>query len=144
VDSLRLEKGYCAFGSDLTMLENPFEAGLDYCVKLNDDGNFIGRDALLKIKKTGITQRLSTLIIGDEDYLPIYGGEAVISNGTVIGRLRSAGYGYMVKKNIGYTYLPLELTPVDTQLEIELFGERVAARVAARALVDPDGNRLRS
>ena len=143
VDSLRLEKGYCAFGGDLTMLENPYEAGLGFCVNLNDGGDFTGRDALRKVKKTGINQRLSTLIIGGEDYLPIYGGEAVISNDKVIGRLRSAGYGYTVKKNIGYVYLPLELAPPDTPLEIELFGERVAARVAERVLIDPDGKRLR-
>ncbi len=143
VDSLRLEKGYCAFGSDLTMLENPYEAGLDFCVNLNGGGDFIGRDALLQVKKTGIRKRLSTLIIGDEDYLPIYGGEAVIANDKVIGRLRSAGYGYTVKKNIGYVYLSLELALQDTRLEVELFGERVAARVAERVLIDPGGKRLR-
>ena len=79
VDSLRLEKGYCALGSDLTMLENPFEAGLGFCVNLNGGGDFMGREAILQVKNTGISRRLSTLIIGNEDYLPIYGGEAVFS-----------------------------------------------------------------
>ena len=143
VDSLRLEKGYCAFGSDLTMLENPFEAGLEFCVNLNDGGDFMGRDALQEIKNEGISQRLSILIIGDEDYLPIYGGEAVFSSDKVIGRIRSAGYGYTVKKNIGYVYLPMDLTPVDTRLDVEIFGEPVEARVTARVLVDPKGERLR-
>ena len=98
VDALRLEKGYAALASDITAGENPYEARLGFCVKLNA-GEFIGRSALLKIKADDTRQRLCTLVIGDEEYLCLYGGEAVFREGRAISRLRSAGYGHTVKKN---------------------------------------------
>ena len=103
------------------MTENPYMAGLGFCVRL-DKGDFVGRAALLKIKEAGIKEKLSTLTIGGEDYLTIYGGEAVLQGKEVVGRLRSAGYGYTVKKNIAYSYLPLALAKPGTQLEVEVLG----------------------
>lgn len=143
VDSLRLEKGYLAFNSDITPLENPYEARLDFCVKLESGGDFIGREALKEIREKGVKQRLCTLTIGDDAYLPIYGGEAVAKEGRVVARLRSAGYGYTVRKNIGYAYLPNELSEVGTKLNIEIFGEKVPAEVARDVLYDPKGESLR-
>jgi glycine cleavage system aminomethyltransferase T len=58
--------------------------------------------------------------------------------------LRSGGYGYTVHKNIGYVYLPLEMAGVGTPLEVEVFGERFRAEVAANVLYDPQGERLRA
>ena len=96
------------------------------------------------MNEDGIKQRLCTLTIGDEDYLPIYGGEAVVFESRVISHLRSAGLGYTVKKNIGYACLPIELTPVGTRLEIEIFGRYVPAHVAPDVLYDPNGAALRN
>jgi 4-methylaminobutanoate oxidase (formaldehyde-forming) len=143
LDSLRLEKGYRYYSMDVTMLENPYEAGLGFCVRPNK-GEFIGREALAKIKEQGITQKLCTLLIGDEDYLTIYGGEAVLSGGKVVSRLRSAGYGFTVKKNIAYAYLPVALSAPGTALLVEVFGQQVAAQVSADVLHDPQGERLRT
>ncbi len=142
VDALRLEKGYAALTSDITASENPYEARLGFCVK-PDAGEFIGRQALLQKKADGITQRLHTLVIGGEDYLTLYGGEAVICEGRVISRLRSAGYGYTVRKNIGFAYLPVNMDPEKTKLEVDIFGETVAAEVAPDVLYDPTGAALR-
>jgi 4-methylaminobutanoate oxidase (formaldehyde-forming) len=141
VDALRLEKGYAALTSDITAGENPYEARLDFCVKLKA-GEFIGRRALLQKKADGIGQRLHTLVIGGEDYLTLYGGEAVSCDGQIISRLRSAGYGYAVGKNIGFAYLPVDRGPEKTKLEVEIFGEMVAAQVAADVLYDPAGKAL--
>ena len=148
LDSLRLEKGYRYWSVDVTPTENPFEAGLGFCVRLNKgDGstsspcNFIGREALLKIKAAGIRRKLCTLTM--DGRAVFYGGEAVYAGGRLVGRLRSAGYGYTVEKNIGYTYLPLALAAVGTPLEVESFGERFNAEVAADVLYDPQGARLR-
>jgi 4-methylaminobutanoate oxidase (formaldehyde-forming) len=143
LDSLRLEKGYRYYSMDVTMLENPFMAGLGFCVRLNK-GEFIGREALAQIKKQGIAQKLCTLTIGDEDYLTLYGGEAVLSGKEVIGRLRSAGYGYTVKKNIAYSYLPVTLAKEGTPLSVDFFGDLVPAVVAADVLYDPKGERIRA
>jgi len=143
LDSLRLEKGYRYYSMDVTMLENPYEAGLGFCVRPGK-GEFVGREALAKIKEQGLTQKLCTLTIGGEDYLTIYGGEAVLSGDKVVGRLRSAGYGFTVKKNIAYAYLPLSLCAPGTALHVEIFGQRVAAQVAPDVLHDPKGERLRA
>src|SRR5450759_4408250 len=76
LDSLRMEKGYRYYGTDLTQLDNPFEAGLGFCVQM-DKGEFNGREALLAARESGIKRRLRTLAIGGDEYLTIYGGEAV-------------------------------------------------------------------
>jgi 4-methylaminobutanoate oxidase (formaldehyde-forming) len=143
LDGLRLEKGYVYFSGDVTTLESPYEAGLGFTVNLKSGGDFIGRDALVQLKQTGITRKLCAIVIGESDWLPLYGGEAVIAGGKVITRLRSTGYGHTVKRNIGFAYLPLDLAVKDTPLEIEIFGEMVNAQVAPRILHDPQGIALK-
>ena len=143
LDSLRLEKGYRYFSTDVTVLENPYEAGLGFCVRLGK-GDFIGRQALQQVWEQGLRQKLCTLTIGGEEYRTIYGGEAVHHDGRVLGRLRSAGYGYTVRKNIGYAYLPVEMAKEGTALRVDVFGEMVPAEVAADVLYDPNGEQLRS
>jgi 4-methylaminobutanoate oxidase (formaldehyde-forming) len=142
LDALRLEKGYVALAGDITASENPYEARLGFCVRL-DAGEFIGQQALLKIKSGGIKQRLCTLAVGGDESLALYGGEAVLHQGRAISRLRSAGYGYTVKKNIGYAYLPVELISDMLSLEVDIFGETVSASVAADVLYDPEGKSLK-
>lgn len=142
LDSLRLEKGYKYYSADVTMLENPFEAGLGFCVDLNKR-NFVGRRALVKSKKNR-TQKLCTLVVGGADYLMLYGGEAIHAGDQCLGRVRSGGYGYTVEKNIALAYLPIEFAKVGTQLEVDIFGERVPAQVAPTALYDLKGERVRA
>jgi 4-methylaminobutanoate oxidase (formaldehyde-forming) len=141
--SLRIEKGYLYYNSDITTLDNPFEAGLGFTVDFENGGDFIGREALQKIKAEGVLNKLCTIVIGGQDWLPLYGAEAVVSEGRVITRLRSSGYGHTVKKNIGLAYLPHELAKEGTALEIEIFGELVPAHVAPRILYDPEGKALK-
>lgn len=142
LDSLRLEKGYRYFTADITPLETPYEAGLGFCVHLNK-GDFIGREAILTARAAGLQKKLATLVVAGEEYAPIYGGEAVYANGTVISRVRSGGYGYTIKRNIVYAYLPVELAKVGTRLEVEVFDRRLEAEVAPNVLYDPQGERLR-
>jgi glycine cleavage system aminomethyltransferase T len=142
LDSLRLEKGYCYWSADITPTDNPLEAGLGFCVRF-DKGDFIGREALLKIKAEGFQQRLCTLTIGGEIGL-LYGGEPIYAHSRSVGRIRSGGYGYTVGQNIGLAYLPLDLAAQGTGLEVEIFGERVGAEVVADVLYDPRGVRLRA
>jgi 4-methylaminobutanoate oxidase (formaldehyde-forming) len=133
LDSLRMEKGFRYYGNDLTLLDNPLEAGLGFCVRF-DKPSFNGRDALIAAREAGITRRLRTLLVGGEEYIPIYGGEAVYRNGAVIGRLRSCSYGFTVRRNLAYSYLPAELGP-GAPVEVEVFGERVPANVTEHAVV---------
>ena len=133
LDSLRMEKGYRYYGTDLTLLDTPLEAGLGFCVRF-DKGDFNGREALLAAKTAGITRRLRTLVVGDEEYVTIYGGEAVYADGSVVGRLRSCAYGFTVQRNIAYSYLPVGLGP-GVRVEVDVFGRRVPAEVSADALL---------
>jgi len=142
LDSLRLEKGYRYFTADVTPMENPYAAGLGFCVTL-DKGDFIGREALLKVKEKGIDNKLCTLVLGGEDYLPVYGGEAVYLGKEVVSRVRSGGYGYTVKCNIVYAYLPKELAKLGTRLAVDVFDAVHPAEVAPSILLDPKGERLR-
>jgi 4-methylaminobutanoate oxidase (formaldehyde-forming) len=142
LDALRLEKGYRYYTADVTPMENPFAAGLGFCVHL-DKAAFIGKQALLKVKEEGLKHKLCTLVLDGEDYLPLYGGEAVYSSGEVVSRVRSGGYGFTVKRNIVYAYLPLELAKTGTRLDIDVFDAVHPAVVSAPVLVDPKGERLR-
>jgi glycine cleavage system aminomethyltransferase T len=136
LDSLRMEKGYRYYGTDLTLLDNPLEAGLGFCVHF-EKPEFNGREQLLAARERGIKRRLRTLGVGGEDYVPIYGGEAVHREGEVIGRLRSCGYGFTARRNLAYSYLPMDLKPGGT-VEVEVFGRMVPATVTTDAVVQRD------
>jgi glycine cleavage system aminomethyltransferase T/glycine/D-amino acid oxidase-like deaminating enzyme len=137
LDSLRLEKGYRYFGADLTAGDNPLEAGLDFCVAWDKD--FTGRAAL-----EGKTpeRRLRTLLVGNERYATVYGGEAIHADGAVVGRVRSAGYGFTVGRNVALGYVPAELEE-GIKVGIEVFGEVLPAEVARDVLYDPENARVR-
>jgi glycine cleavage system aminomethyltransferase T/glycine/D-amino acid oxidase-like deaminating enzyme len=133
LDSLRMEKGYRYYGTDLTLLDNPLEAGLGFCVHFEKPA-FNGREKLVAVRDGGIKRRLRTLAVGGEDYVPIYGGEAVYRDGVVIGRLRSCGYGFTARRNLAYSYLPIDLKPGGS-VEVEVFGSMVPAAVTTDAVI---------
>jgi glycine cleavage system aminomethyltransferase T/glycine/D-amino acid oxidase-like deaminating enzyme len=144
LDSLRLEKGYRYFGAELTPRETPFEAGLDRFVRLGK-GEFVGREALVARRAEepeGPTRRLRTVLVGGDDWAPIYGGEAVRIDGEVVGRIRSAAFGYTVGRNVGTTYLPAGVQE-GAAIEVDVFADRMPGTVAADVLVDPAGDRMR-
>src|SRR5205823_9124952 len=137
LDSLRIEKGYRYFGTDLTASDTPYEAGVGFCVARDKD--FIGRDALDPSPR----QRLRTLLVGGEEYVTVYGGEAGYVEDAVVGRVRSAAYGFTVGRNIALAKLPADLE-LGTALELDVLGERVPAVVAADVLYDPTHGRARA
>ncbi len=124
LDSLRMERGYRYYGTDLTLLDNPYEAGLGFCVD-REKWPAVNRD---------IRRRLRTLAIGGDEYLTVYGGEAVHSADRVVGRLRSCAYGFTVRKNLAYSYLPIDLKPGAT-VEVEVFGRKMPATVMPDAVL---------
>jgi glycine cleavage system aminomethyltransferase T/glycine/D-amino acid oxidase-like deaminating enzyme len=137
LDSLRMEKGYRYYGTDLTLLDNPFEAGLGFCVNL-DKGEFNGRQSLLAAREAGVKRRLRTLAVGGEEYLTVYGGEAVHHEGRVVGRVRSCAYGFTARKNLAYSYLPIELKP-GGHVEVEVFGQLVEASITTDSVLAKQG-----
>lgn len=141
LESLRLEKGYRYWTADITPADNPYEAGLGFCVHL-DKGQFNGRGALVKAKAQRLTRKLCTITLDGD--AAIYGGEAISANGSVVARLRSGGYGYTIGKNIGLAYLPLDMAREGTKLSIEVFGEHLPARVDADVLYDAKMERIKA
>jgi 4-methylaminobutanoate oxidase (formaldehyde-forming) len=138
IDGLRIEKGMRYLGSDLTADDSPFEAGLDRFVAI-ERRDFLGRDALLRRMDAGIRRRLRTLLVGEGSaYVRLYGGEAVLAGGEVVGRVRSCAYGFTVERNVALAYLPSALGPGD-QVFVDVFGEPVPASVAADVLVGARG-----
>jgi 4-methylaminobutanoate oxidase (formaldehyde-forming) len=142
IDSLRLEKGYRAWSSDITPEENPVEAGLGFAVRMDVPG-FIGNEALERALASGITRRLCCLTLADERSMTL-GNEPVFHDGLVVSRVTSGGIGYAVGASIAYAYLPIELSMPGIECEVEVFGERVLATVADEPLWDPKGERIRA
>ncbi len=140
IDSLRLEKGYRVWGADISPEESPFEAGLDFAVKL-DKGDFLGREALLERRQP--SRRLCCLTLGDPLSVAL-GSEPVRVGEALVGRVTSGGYGYTVGKSIAYAYLPVEHASPGTPVAVEIFGTWVEGEVAAEPLYDPAGARVRS
>ena len=136
LESLRMEKGYRYMGTDISAGDTPYEAGLGFCVAL-DKGDFVGRDALAAAAaRPAATRRCARSSWAARTTLPLYGGEAVRLGGQTAGRVRSCAYGYTVRRNIAYAYLPAGAT-AGAALEVEVLGEPVAAEVAADVLYDP-------
>jgi 4-methylaminobutanoate oxidase (formaldehyde-forming) len=135
IDSLRLEKRYLYWGSDITPDYTPYEAGLGFAVSLKKTSDFIGRAALEKAKAAGPRRRLVTLLV-DAD-VQLYGGEAIRRDGKVLGVTSSAGWGHTIGKAIALGYVPADEAGHD-DYEVEAFTRRHAARRIAGAAVDPE------
>ncbi|VAV94856.1 Sarcosine dehydrogenase [hydrothermal vent metagenome] len=138
IESLRLEKGYLYWSSDISPDYNPYEAGLGFCVARDKD--FIGARALEKIRSEGVSRKLVSF--NRDGFAPFLGGEAILLNGEVIGLTTSAGYGHATGKSICFGYLSIELAD-ETDFEIEAFGKAYAVKRGPRTLYDAKMERLK-
>jgi len=141
-DSLRLEKGYRLWGQDIHTEHDPFEAGLGFAVRM-DKGEFQGREALQQKLDRGPTEKLACVTFDDPNSV-VMGKEPIWHDGRVVSYVTSAAYGYSVGRGIVYGYLPVNLAVEGTPVEVEYFGDRLAATVAAEPLWDPKGERPRA
>ncbi len=140
--SMRLEKGYRAYGGDMTAEHHPYEAGLGFAVRL-DAGDFLGRDSLAELAGRPLARRLACLTL-DDPHSVVMGSEPVYAGGDPAGYVTSAAYGYTVGKSIAYAWLPAELASPGTPVEVEYFGRRLPAEVTEEPLFDPRMDRLRA
>jgi glycine cleavage system aminomethyltransferase T len=139
-NSLRLEKGYRAWGHDMTTEHNPYEAGLGFAVRPGK-GEFVGRSAIAGLSAGTVSRRLSCLTVDDGTSV-VLGHEPVFLDGQPAGYVTSAAFGHTVGRPVAYAWLPASATP-GTSVEIEYFGRRIPATVAAEPLVDPEMARIR-
>ncbi|MGY1617374.1 FAD-dependent oxidoreductase [Geodermatophilus sp. SYSU D00691] len=141
-NSLRLEKGYRAWGHDMTTEHNPYEAGLGFAVRRQKKDDFVGRQALEGISDDTVDRRLTCLTV-DDGRSVVLGNEPVFLDGRPAGYVTSAAFGHTVGRPIAYAWLPASAT-AGTAVEIEYFGTRIPATVAAEPLVDPGMTRIRA
>ncbi len=143
LEALRLEKGYRAWAAEISPEDTPLEAGLGFAVAFDKPGGFLGRDALVAQKASGVTRRLVALRLDDVLAVAL-GSEPVRAlNGAVLGRVTSGGYGPTVGASIAYAYVPTALAVTGARVEVELFGKWIGATVSLGALFDPKGNRIK-
>ena len=136
IDSLRLEKGYRVWSSDITPDDTPYEAGLGFAVRLNKEPAFIGQEALQAVQRGELDRRLSCLVLDDPLAVAV-GNEPIRVGGEVVGRVTSGGYGFSVGASIAYGYLPAAAAKVGRAVEVELFGEWVRRHGQRGAAVRP-------
>ncbi len=143
IDSLRLEKGYRYWSSEISPDYSPLEAGLGFAVRLNK-AEFIGKEALMEQKQAGLMRKLCCLTLADSRTIALGKEPIRTKDGKVIGWVAAGGYGYSVEKSIIYAYLPIADAQVGGEFEVEFFGEQVGAMVVQAPLWDPKGERIKS
>jgi glycine cleavage system aminomethyltransferase T len=140
----RIEGGILAHGADVTIENNPFEVGMgyDWMVDLEQEPDFIGKEALRRVKQEGVGRMLAGVEIEGEglgsyndgsmiDFFPTY------QDGRHVGRVTSACYSPRLERNIGYAMVPIELAELGTELEVETPHGRTAAVVVPKPFIDP-------
>jgi dimethylglycine dehydrogenase len=141
MNSLRMEKGYRGWGTELTTEVDMFEASMERFIRL-DKPRFIGKAASLLKKKRGERIKLVYLGVeaGDND---CRGNEPVYHRGKLAGATTSGAYGHSVGKSLAFAYVNPALTAPGTEFEILMLGQRRAAQVLGEAAWDPANVRLR-
>ena len=146
MDSCRIEKAFRHFGHDITCEDHVLEAGLGFAVK-TDKPDFIGRDAVLAKKESGLENRMVQFKLTDPELL-LYHNEPLIRDGEIVGYLSSGGYGHHLGAAIGLGYVPCKgETAADvlaSSYEIDVAGVRVKAEASLRPMYDPKSERVRA
>lgn len=148
LESLRLEKGYRAWSSDITPNDTPFEAGLGWAVKLKANTPFLGRTALEAAQARPLTKRFAGFTLSDPEAV-LVGRETILRDGQPVGYLTSGGYGYTLGQSIGYGYIrnPDGVTEdwlTAGRYELVVAGDTLPATLALGPLVDPTGARIKA
>ena len=141
IDSLRLEKGYRVWGADITPDETPYEGGLGFCVKLDKEEGFVGREALVEANERGPRLTLACLVLED----PALGGarQRARARGRRGGRAHHHRRLRLHRRALHRLRLSAAgACPAGAAVEVEIFGERVEGEVAREPLFDPEGERV--
>ena len=149
IDSLRLEKGYRAWGRELTPDVTPYEAGLGFAVALDKSAAFAGKERLLQLKRDVPTRRVVSLVV-DAAHTNVWGGELILRDGAAVGFITSAAFGHTVGRPVALGTVTRADGGADKdwieggRYEIDLAGERYAAAVSLKAPYDPASLRVKS
>jgi glycine cleavage system aminomethyltransferase T len=141
----RIEGGILAYGADMWLDTNPYEVGMgyDWMVDLEQKGDFIGKEALTRIRQEGPRRRLVGVEI-EGPRLGSYNDGSMIdvspiqNSGRRVGEVTSACFSPRLERNIGYAMVPIALADLGTTLEIQAPSGRVAATVTKMPFIDPE------
>ena len=146
--SLRLEKGYRDYGHDIDNLDDPYSVGLGFAVKLEKEGDFIGKQACIERKAEGsYTHRLVQILLKDPEPQMIH-AEIVLRNGIPVGDVRAGSYGHTLGGSVGLAMI--EGDPVDPAYleegtwEVDIAGKRYPAEVSLKPMYDPGMAKIRA
>ncbi len=149
LNSLRIEKAYRHWGHDMSDEDTLLEAGLGFTAAWSKPGGFIGREALLRQRETGLRRRLAVFTLDDPEPL-MYHNEPVWRDGILVGRITSAMFGHTIARSIGLGYVRRDDGPVTAEwlaagrYAVEIATERFTAGASFRAPYDPTNARIRS
>ncbi|MEO0486553.1 MAG: FAD-dependent oxidoreductase [Pseudomonadota bacterium] len=145
MDTCRIEKGFRHFGHDITCEDHVLEAGLGFAVK-RDKPDFIGREAVLKKREEGLSNRLLQFKLTDSEPL-LYHNEPVVRDGEIVGYLSSGAYGHTLGAAVGMGYVPCAGESAQDVLassyEIDVMGTRVKAEASLKPFYDPASERVK-
>jgi aminomethyltransferase len=141
LDALRWEKGFIFFGYDVTEKENPYECGLWPFIKY-DCGDFIGRDALLRLRDAGPLRKLMGLEVSGQVLLEP--GKALHAGGRAVGIVVSGFHSFNLDRNLGYAYVDAPLFEPGVAVTTDVNGTEIHATVAQMPFFDPEGRRMHS
>ena len=140
--SLRLDKSFGSWMREFKPDYTPLETGLDRFVAYDKSAEFIGKAAALAEKEQGVTRKLCTFEVDARDADAV-AWEPIWHDGAVVGYVTSGGYSHYAEKSIAFGFLPLELIEEGRQVEIEILGDLIPARLYTAPLFDPDNEYLR-
>jgi 4-methylaminobutanoate oxidase (formaldehyde-forming) len=148
IETLRLEKGYRAWGADIGPDHTPVEAGLAWACKMKSGVDFIGRDAVAAQLAGGVTKRLAGFTVDDQSVI-LLGRETIYRNGERVGWLSSGGFGHTIGKPVGYGFVRHKDGVSEDYMtsggyELEVASERVPASLHLGALYDPSGLKIKA
>jgi len=129
-DTLRLEAALALYGNDIDESTNPFEAGLGWTVTFDDGADFVGREALLRIREAGVGRQLVCLKALERGVMRA--GCPLLHDGRTVGRLTSGGFSPTLAVSIGLGYLPPDLAAPGTELQVDVRGKLLWAQVVPR------------
>ena len=138
--SLRLEKGWGAWGLEFRPDFNAVESGMDAFINWQKD--FVGKDATLAFKEQGVARKLVTVIV--DSPIDVTLDEAVLKDGQAVGYITSGGYAHHVKQSMAMAYVSTEHAEAGTQLEVEILGEFYTITVQGAPIYDANGGKMRS
>jgi len=148
LETLRLEKAYRDYGSDMDNMDTPLEVGLSWFVDFDKPGGFIGKEALLQHKEAGVKYRLVQFLLEDPEPLLHY-NEIIYRDGEPVGRILAGGYGHTLGASVGLGYVENDDQVVTADYiksgtyEILVAGVRYPAKSSLRPMYDPKLERVR-